>query len=148
MQPKDFTRNADTAMFNRAASKQFASWLTSFWRLACEGPDRDHATFSSPAMALRRVLVTGGNKGIGRALCRQLAADHGFYVLLGSRDPGRGEEAVKSILQQSPECSLAGSGGYGQEESWELNKRFGQQPKGPECNKRFAHPYQTPKRFF
>jgi len=55
-------------------------------------------------MALRRVLVTGGNKGIGRALCRQLAADHGFYVLLGSRDTGRGEEAVKSILEKSPEC--------------------------------------------
>ena len=55
------------------------------------------------AMALRRVLVTGGNKGIGRALCRQLAADHGFHVMLGSRDSKRGEEAVKSILEQSPE---------------------------------------------
>jgi len=55
-------------------------------------------------MALRRVLVTGGNKGIGRALCQQLAADHGFYVLLGSRDAGRGEEALKAILEKHPEC--------------------------------------------
>ncbi|CAK9059279.1 unnamed protein product [Durusdinium trenchii] len=58
----------------------------------------------SPAMALRRVLVTGGNKGIGRALCQQLAADHGFYVFLGSRDAQRGKEAVESILLKSPEC--------------------------------------------
>lgn len=44
-----------------------------------------------------RVLVTGGNKGIGRALCRQLAADHGFYVLLGSRDAQRGGEFVPQL---------------------------------------------------
>ncbi|CAJ1430369.1 unnamed protein product [Effrenium voratum] len=54
--------------------------------------------------AMLRVLVTGGNKGIGRALCRQLAADHGFYVLMGARDPQRGEAAVKSILEESPDC--------------------------------------------
>lgn len=51
--------------------------------------------------------VTGGNKGIGRALCQQLAADHGFYVFLGSRDAQRGKEAVESILLKSPECALA-----------------------------------------
>ena len=58
----------------------------------------------SPVAMVQRVLVTGGNKGIGRALCRQLAADHGFHVLLGSRDERRGQEAVKAILEQSPDC--------------------------------------------
>lgn len=47
-----------------------------------------------------RVLVTGGNKGIGRALCRQLAADHGFYVLLGSRDAQRGGESRSGFVPQ------------------------------------------------
>lgn len=51
----------------------------------------------------RRVLVTGGNKGIGKALCKQLVADHGFFVLLGSRDKARGEAAVKSIIADMPQ---------------------------------------------
>merc|ERR1719401_814464 len=58
---------------------------------------------ASASGASKRVLVTGGNKGIGFALCRQLAADHGFEVLLGSRDAGRGEAAVQSILKKHPE---------------------------------------------
>lgn len=54
--------------------------------------------------APRRVLVTGGNKGIGKALCQQLAADHGYHVFLGSRDESRGVAAVQDILRGSPEC--------------------------------------------
>lgn len=54
--------------------------------------------------APRRVLVTGGNKGIGKALCRQLVAEHGFHVLLGSRDEARGAATVSEILQAHPEC--------------------------------------------
>uniref|UniRef100_A0A7S2KUU2 Uncharacterized protein n=1 Tax=Zooxanthella nutricula TaxID=1333877 RepID=A0A7S2KUU2_9DINO len=53
----------------------------------------------------RRVLVTGGNKGIGWALCRQLVAEKGFQVLLASRDGKRGEAAVQSIVDQHPECA-------------------------------------------
>jgi NAD(P)-dependent dehydrogenase (short-subunit alcohol dehydrogenase family) len=34
---------------------------------------------------MKRVLVTGGNTGIGLALCRQLSVDHGCHVILGSR---------------------------------------------------------------
>jgi len=56
------------------------------------------------AVPLRRVLVTGGNKGIGLALCKQLCRDQGFHVLLGSRDAGRGEEAIGSILKEAPQC--------------------------------------------
>jgi NAD(P)-dependent dehydrogenase (short-subunit alcohol dehydrogenase family) len=41
-------------------------------------------------------LVTGGNKGIGEALVRRLAAE-GLTVYLGARDPARGHEAAERI---------------------------------------------------
>lgn len=44
-------------------------------------------------------LVTGANKGIGLAICRQLAK-LGFTVLLGSRDPARGAQAAKQLQDE------------------------------------------------
>jgi NAD(P)-dependent dehydrogenase (short-subunit alcohol dehydrogenase family) len=41
-------------------------------------------------------LVTGGNRGIGAEVARQLHED-GFTVIVGSRDPGRGEQAAARI---------------------------------------------------
>ncbi|MFC9970396.1 SDR family NAD(P)-dependent oxidoreductase [Spirillospora sp. NPDC127200] len=41
-------------------------------------------------------LVTGANKGIGRAAAEQLAA-LGMTVLIGARDPQRGEEAAAAV---------------------------------------------------
>jgi NAD(P)-dependent dehydrogenase (short-subunit alcohol dehydrogenase family) len=41
-------------------------------------------------------LVTGANKGIGRAAAEQLAA-LGMTVLIGARDPRRGEEAAAAL---------------------------------------------------
>ena len=41
-------------------------------------------------------LVTGANKGIGRGAAELLAAQ-GFTVLLGARDPQRGEEAAAQL---------------------------------------------------
>lgn len=41
-------------------------------------------------------LVTGGNKGLGRETVRRLA-EVGWTVLLGSRDPYRGEQAAKEL---------------------------------------------------
>ncbi|MEE8600092.1 SDR family NAD(P)-dependent oxidoreductase [Euzebya tangerina] len=41
-------------------------------------------------------LVTGGNRGIGLAVCRQLAAA-GHRVLLGTRDAAAGKDAVRSL---------------------------------------------------
>ncbi|MFF5171520.1 SDR family oxidoreductase [Micromonospora sp. NPDC000089] len=41
-------------------------------------------------------LITGGNKGIGYATARQLAA-RGMTVLVGARDADRGAEAVRTL---------------------------------------------------
>jgi NAD(P)-dependent dehydrogenase (short-subunit alcohol dehydrogenase family) len=45
---------------------------------------------------MRTAVVTGGNRGIGLEVCRQLAG-RGVTVLLGSRDPRLGEEAARSL---------------------------------------------------
>ena len=44
----------------------------------------------------RIALVTGGNRGIGFALCRQLLS-LGATVVLTSRDPARGQDAVERL---------------------------------------------------
>ncbi|MBA2690933.1 MAG: SDR family oxidoreductase [Rubrobacter sp.] len=44
----------------------------------------------------RVALVSGGNRGIGLEVCRQLA-DEGLVVLLGSRDEGKGREAAEKL---------------------------------------------------
>ncbi len=41
-------------------------------------------------------VVTGANRGIGREVARQLA-DCGFLVVLGSRDPGKGNQAASQL---------------------------------------------------
>jgi NAD(P)-dependent dehydrogenase (short-subunit alcohol dehydrogenase family) len=43
-------------------------------------------------------LVTGANKGIGRAIAQRLAG-LGMTVLLGARDPGRGQEAAAALRE-------------------------------------------------
>ena len=47
-------------------------------------------------------LVTGGNKGIGAAICRALASSTNprVHVLLGSRDTSRGQEAVQRLRSE------------------------------------------------
>src|SRR5688500_16829272 len=49
-------------------------------------------------MAEQRIaLVTGGNRGIGLEICRQLAK-LGIHVLLGSRDPVKGASAAGELI--------------------------------------------------
>ena len=51
----------------------------------------------------RVALVTGGNRGLGLELCRQLAA-RGEHVLLGSRDLEKGEGAAEAIAADGGAC--------------------------------------------
>jgi NAD(P)-dependent dehydrogenase (short-subunit alcohol dehydrogenase family) len=47
----------------------------------------------------RIAMVTGGNRGIGFAVCRGLA-QAGLQVIMGSRDEDKGNEAVKALGKQ------------------------------------------------
>ena len=48
---------------------------------------------------MRTALVSGGNRGIGLEVCRQLGA-LGHRVLLGAREPAKGEAAAASLRAQ------------------------------------------------
>ena len=55
-----------------------------------------------------KVLVTGGNQGIGFALCRQLATEHNCHVLLTARSEQKGMDAVSKIddaIGKLPGCT-------------------------------------------
>ena len=53
---------------------------------------------------MQRFLVTGANKGIGLAVVKGLLdASKVAFVFLGSRDAGRGNDAVQSIITANPE---------------------------------------------
>lgn len=50
----------------------------------------------------KAIIVTGGNTGIGFALCKQLVVEQGCHVFLGSRSVDKGQAAVKAILEAAP----------------------------------------------
>jgi NAD(P)-dependent dehydrogenase (short-subunit alcohol dehydrogenase family) len=50
----------------------------------------------------RFILVTGGNKGIGRAVCERLVVEWpDTFVIVGSRDRDRGEQAVQDMVRST-----------------------------------------------
>lgn len=51
---------------------------------------------------LKKILVTGGNSGIGLALCKQLVLEHDCHVFMGSRSLARGKEALASLQSSLP----------------------------------------------
>jgi carbonyl reductase 1 len=52
---------------------------------------------------MRRIVVTGANKGIGLAIARGILGDHGdTFALIGSRDPERGQAALDSLIREQP----------------------------------------------
>jgi NAD(P)-dependent dehydrogenase (short-subunit alcohol dehydrogenase family) len=73
-------------------------------------------------------VVTGGNRGVGREVCRQLAAI-GYAVVLGSRDLRQGEIAAKEIDPEGERITpchieVDNSVNVGQLGEW-VRKRFG-----------------------
>jgi NAD(P)-dependent dehydrogenase (short-subunit alcohol dehydrogenase family) len=58
-------------------------------------------------MAEPVILVTGGNRGIGLEICRQLAA-RGAHVIMGSRNPAKGEAAKASLGELAARITVEG----------------------------------------
>ena len=58
------------------------------------------------SLHIKNIMVTGGNAGIGFALCKQLVVEHGCRVFLGSRNADKGMDAVRDIRKAlSEDCS-------------------------------------------
>ena len=52
---------------------------------------------------MRSILITGANKGIGLAIANALLEEHeDTFVLFGSRDLKRGQQALAGLVKQSP----------------------------------------------
>src|SRR5258706_14132953 len=52
-------------------------------------------------MARRIAIVTGGNRGIGREIARQLMRSD-VFVVIGSRDSVKGEAAAEELRAEGP----------------------------------------------
>lgn len=63
---------------------------------AIQGDEYPHECIYVPMNDQRTAFVTGGNRGIGLAICEGLV-DRGLNVVLGSRDEANGEAAARSL---------------------------------------------------
>lgn len=55
----------------------------------------------------KTVLVTGGNNGIGLAVCELFAAQPEYHCIMGSRSLDKGQKALDSIQSSSPAGSIS-----------------------------------------
>lgn len=56
-----------------------------------------------------KILVTGGNQGIGFAVCKQLAVDHNCHVFLTARSTEKATSAVQRIAESITQNNSGGS---------------------------------------
>lgn len=64
------------------------------------------AMLAHSVAGVRRVLVTGANKGIGLQICKKIVATvPDAHVLLASRDAGRGKKAVQEVTSSLPDAA-------------------------------------------
>lgn len=68
-------------------------------------------------------VVTGGNRGIGWEVCRQLA-ERGYEVVLGSRDPQKGERAASALGVHACRLDVSDDGSVREAAAW-VADRFG-----------------------
>lgn len=55
---------------------------------------------------MKRILVTGANKGIGLAIVQAILREHAdAFVFLGARDAGRGEAARDDVIAADPDSA-------------------------------------------
>ena len=71
-------------------------------------------------------VITGGNRGIGLEVCRQLAA-RGFRVVLGARDLAAGERAARTLAGDVAACRLdvADDASVAEAAAWVAEQRGG-----------------------
>ncbi|KQK14573.1 short-chain dehydrogenase/reductase 2b [Brachypodium distachyon] len=71
-----------------------------FLAVRMETPPSASAAADAKQAPHRLAVVTGGNRGVGLEVCRQLAVQ-GVTVILTARDEKRGKDAVESICRES-----------------------------------------------
>ena len=49
--------------------------------------------------------MTGGNAGIGYAICKLCILQHNCYVYMGSRNVERGNAAIAKLIEEEANCN-------------------------------------------
>jgi NAD(P)-dependent dehydrogenase (short-subunit alcohol dehydrogenase family) len=61
------------------------------------------AMSTSSTCAMKRILVTGGNKGIGKAIISRLLTEwKDTHVVMGARSLERGQQAIQDLIAELP----------------------------------------------